>query len=96
MVILWGVRYTGEFMEERSRVNAVAVVPHSIGKNECALFVHEKIASQLEHVRREAQKPLSFGKELQISPVQRRGQHRASQTGASHTPSSISLPCSVD
>ena len=59
-----------EFIEERFCLDAVSVVSHSIGKCKCALFVHEKIASQLKHVRREAQKSFTFDEELQVSPIE--------------------------
>ena len=62
--------YTCEFIEERSCLDAVSVVSHSIGKCKCALFIHEKIASQLKHVRREAQKSFTSDEELQVSPIE--------------------------
>jgi hypothetical protein len=54
-----------------------------------------KSPPSLKHVRREAQKPLSLCEELEVPPVERRGQHRASQPRASHTPSGVSLPGSI-
>jgi hypothetical protein len=85
-----------ESIQERSRANAVSVVSHSIREYERALFVDEEIPSQLKHVRLEAQKPLSFSEKLEVPPVERRGQPRASQPRASHTPSGVSLPGSIE
>ena len=69
-MLLLCISYTCEFIEERFCLEAVSVVSHSIGKCKCALFVHEKIASQLKHVRRKAQKSFTFDEELQVSPIE--------------------------
>lgn len=95
MPVLCAVGCTCEPIEDRSRVSVVSVVSHSVREYECALFVDEEVASQLKHVRREAQKTLSLGEELEVSLAERRGQHRTSQAHATHTPSSVGLPRSI-
>jgi hypothetical protein len=95
MPVFCAVGCTCEPIEDRSRVSAASVVSHSVREYECALFADEEVASQLKHVRRKAQKTLSLGEELEVSPVERRGQHRTSQPRATHTPSSVGLPRTI-
>lgn len=64
----------------------VSVAPHPVRKPDIAGTVDHEVTAQLEHVWSEAEESLAGKEEPQVTPIQRRREHRSEEIRAAEAP----------